>query len=33
MKQKYYLALTIEEWRMAIDSLNSMRNRLISEGR
>lgn len=33
MKQKYYLALTTEEWRMAIDSLNSMRNRLISEGR
>ena len=33
MKQKYYLALTTEEWRMAIDSLNSKRNRLISEGR
>ena len=33
LKQKYYLALTTEEWRMAIDSLNSMRNRLISEGR
>lgn len=33
MKQKYYVALTTEEWRMVIDSLNSMRNQLISEGR
>ena len=33
MKQKYYLALTTEEWRMAINSLNRLRNRLISDGR
>lgn len=33
VKQKYYVALTTEEWRMVIDSLSSMRNRLISEGR
>lgn len=33
MKQKYYVALTTEEWRMVIDSLNSMRNQLISAGR
>lgn len=33
MKQKFYLALTTKEWRMIIDSLNSKRNRLISEGR
>ena len=33
MKQKYYVALTTDEWRMVIDSLSSMRNRLISEGR
>ena len=33
VNQKYYVALTTEEWRMVIDSLSSMRNRLISEGR
>ena len=33
MKQKYYLALTAEEWRLMIESLNNLRNRLISEGR
>ena len=33
MKQKYYLALTTEEWRLMIESLNNLRNRLISEGR
>lgn len=33
MKQKHHLALTNEEWRMVIDSLNSKRNQLISEGR
>ena len=33
MKQKYYVALTTEEWRMVIDSLNSMRNQLISGSR
>lgn len=33
MKQKYYLALTTEEWRLMIDALNNLRNRLISAGR
>ena len=33
MKQKYYLALTAKEWRLMIESLNNLRNRLISEGR
>lgn len=33
MKQKYYLALTAEEWRLMIESLNNLRNRLISEGK
>lgn len=33
VNQKYHLALTTEEWRMVIDSLSSMRNRLISAGR
>ena len=29
MKQKYYLALTAEEWRLMIESLNNLRNRLV----
>ncbi len=33
MKQKYYLALSTEEWRLLIHCLNNFRNRLISEGR
>ncbi len=33
MKQKFYLALTTEEWRLMIESLNNLRNRLISEGK
>lgn len=33
MKQKYYLALTTEEWRLMIEPLNNLRNRLLSEGR
>jgi len=33
LKQKHHLALTTGEWRMVIDSLSSMRNRLISAGR
>ena len=33
VKQKYYLALTNEEWRLMIECLNKLRNRLISEGR
>lgn len=33
MKQKYYLALSNDEWRLMIECLNKLRNRLISEGR
>ena len=33
MKQKYYLALTTEEWRLMIEVLNNLRNRLIWENR
>lgn len=33
MKQKYYLALTAEEWRLMIEPLNNLRNRLVTEGR
>lgn len=33
MKQKYYLALSIEEWRLMLVALTTFRNRLISEGR
>ena len=33
MKQKYYLVLTKEEWRLMIECLNKLRNRLILEGR
>lgn len=33
VKQKYYLALTNEEWRLMIECLNKLRNRLILEGR
>ena len=33
MKPKYYLALTTKEWRLMIECLNKLRNRLISEGR
>ena len=33
MRQKYYLALTTEERQLMIESLNNLRNRLISEGR
>ena len=33
LRQKYYLALTTEEWRLMIESLNNLRNRLISEGK
>ena len=33
MKQKYYLALSIEEWQLMLVALNTFRNRLISEGR
>lgn len=33
MRQKYYLALTTEEWRLMIEALNNLRNRLILENR
>ena len=33
VKQKYYLALTNEEWRLMIEYLNKLRNRLISGGK
>lgn len=33
MRQKYYLALTTVECRLMVESLNNLRNRLISEGR
>ena len=33
MKPKYYLALTTKEWRLMIECLNKLRNRLISEDR
>ena len=33
MVKKYYLALTTEEWRLMIECLNKLRNRLISESR
>ena len=33
VKQKHYLALTTKEWRLMIECLNKLRNRLISEGR
>ena len=33
MKQKYYVALTDQERRLMIESLNKLRNKLISAGR
>lgn len=33
MKQKYYMTLTGQERRMVIESLNRLRNKLISAGR
>lgn len=32
-KQKYYLALTTVEWRLMVETLNNLRNRLILENR
>ncbi len=32
-KQKYYLAIDEYEYRVIIDSLNSLRNKLIADGR
>ena len=33
MKRRYYLALTKDEWRLMIECLSELRNRLISESR
>ena len=33
MKRKYYLALDTAEWRLIIDSLNNLRNKLIAAGK
>jgi hypothetical protein len=33
MAQKYHIALTSQEWRLIIESLNRLRNQLIAEGR
>lgn len=33
MKQKYYVALADQERRLMIESLNRLRNKLISTGR
>ena len=33
MKQKYYVELNRQEWRLAIDGLNRFRNKLIAAGR
>ena len=33
MKQKYYVELTRQEWRLIIEGLNRFRNKLIAAGR
>ncbi len=33
MKQKYYLALSAQEHRLMIESLNKLRNKLIADGK
>ena len=33
MKQKYYVELNRQEWRLIIEGLNRFRNRLIAAGR
>lgn len=33
MKQKYYLALNVQEHRLMIESLNQLRNKLIADGK
>lgn len=33
MKQKYYLALSNQEHRLIIESLNQLRNKLIADGK
>ena len=33
MKQKYYVELNRQEWRLIIEALNRLRNKLIAAGR
>ena len=33
MKQKYYVGLNRQEWRLIIEGLNRFRNKLIAAGR
>ena len=33
MKQKYYLALNVQEHRLMIESLNQLRNKLSADGK
>ena len=33
MKQKYYLALSDQEHRLIIESMNQLRNKLIADGK
>ena len=33
MKQKYYVELNRQEWRLIIEGLNRFRNKLIAAGR
>ena len=33
MKQKYYVELNRQEWRLIIEGLNPFRNKLIAAGR
>ena len=33
MKQKYYVELNRQEWRLIIEALNRLRNKLIATGR
>ena len=33
MKQKYYVELNRQEWRLVIEALNRLRNKLIAAGR
>ena len=33
MKQKYYIELNRQEWRLIIEGLNRVRNKLIAAGR
>lgn len=33
MKQKYYVEVNRQEWRLIIEALNRLRNKLIAAGR